>query len=122
MNMPDHKFSDAFGILANIDGSVMPQAGIEPVMQITLPPEAQAIVEREVASGRFASEADVIVEALLQLEGETPHVDEELLITAHRQAEQGEGRPFTESVMKELLDRARSLANQGEPLRDDIAY
>jgi Arc/MetJ-type ribon-helix-helix transcriptional regulator len=86
----------------------MPQAGIEPAMQITLPPEAQAIVEREVASGRFASEAEVIIEALLQLDGEIPHVDEELLTAARQQVDRGEGRPFTEDVMKELLNRARS--------------
>lgn len=91
-------------------------------MQITLPPEAQAIVEREVVSGRFATEADVIVTALLQFEGEVPHVAEELLATAERQADRGEGRPFTEEVMKELLDRARSRAHQGVPVRDDVTY
>lgn len=91
-------------------------------MQITLPPEAQAIVEREVASGRFSSEADVIVTALLQLDDQIPYADDQLLTIARQQADRGEGRPFTDEVMKELLDRARSRAHQGIPVRDDVTY
>ena len=92
-------------------------------MQITLPPEAQAIIDRQVASGQFDSEQDVIVAALRRLDQDAiPHVPDELLVTAREQSERGEGRPFTEDVMKEILARARSRANQGHPVRDDVAY
>jgi Arc/MetJ-type ribon-helix-helix transcriptional regulator len=93
-------------------------------MNITLPPEAQAIIEREIESGRFATEEDVIVTALYQLSdtSDVPHVPDEWLIEARAQADRGETREFTEAVMRELLDRARSDAGKGLPVRDEVKY
>jgi putative addiction module CopG family antidote len=36
-------------------------------MQITLPPEAQAIIERHIASGRFETPEEVVAEALQRM-------------------------------------------------------
>ena len=92
-------------------------------MQITLSPEAQAVIDRKLASGDYDTAEAVINEALLHFpENGVPHVPDELLVAAREQSERGEGRPFTEVVMKELLARARSRANQGLPVRDDVTY
>lgn len=44
-------------------------------MQITLPAEAQAIIEREIESGRYATPEDVIVDALKHLADERESYD-----------------------------------------------
>jgi Arc/MetJ-type ribon-helix-helix transcriptional regulator len=93
-------------------------------MQITLPPEAQAIIDREVESGRYASEVDVIVEALKHLDehSDIPYVDNSLLILAREQADRGETRVLTEQVMEELLHRARESSVEARPVRDEVKY
>lgn len=90
-------------------------------MQITLPPEAQAIIERELESGRYATEIDVIIDALKHLD-DVPYVDDSLLVTAREQADRGEVRPLTRAVMDELAARARENARLGKPVRDDVKY
>ncbi|MBA3274280.1 MAG: hypothetical protein H0T72_00690 [Chloroflexia bacterium] len=90
-------------------------------MQITLPAEAQAIIEREIESGRYATREDVIIDALKQLI-DVPYVDDDLLITAREQAKRGEVRPLTEELMNELSARARENARLGKPIRDDVKY
>lgn len=82
-------------------------------MHITLPPEAQAIIDREIDAGHWDTAEQVIVAALLRFGlADIPHVPDELLVSAREQADRNEGRPFTEEVMRELLNRARSHAHQ----------
>jgi Arc/MetJ-type ribon-helix-helix transcriptional regulator len=90
-------------------------------MQITLPAEAQAIIEREIESGRYATREEVIVDALKHLD-DVPYVDDDLLVTAREQADRGEVRPLTEELMQELSVRARDNARLGKPIRDDVKY
>lgn len=90
-------------------------------MQIILPPEAQAIIDREIESGRYSNETDVIVDALRHLD-DVPYVDDRLLITAREQADRGEVEPLTEDLMNELLSRARANSAQGLPVPDDVKY
>ncbi|MBA3275822.1 MAG: hypothetical protein H0T72_08510 [Chloroflexia bacterium] len=90
-------------------------------MRITLPAEAQAIIEREIESGRFDNVQDVIVEALRHI-NDMPYVDDDLLITAREQVDRGEVRPLTEELMNELFARARENARLGKPIRDDVKY
>jgi putative addiction module CopG family antidote len=97
--------------------------GIEPAMQITLPPEIQAIIENEIESGRFNTPDEVVIEALRHLQDATvPFIPDEWLSEARAQADRGEGRPLTEHVMRELLDRARDGAKRGLPVRDEVKY
>ncbi|HYI25071.1 MAG TPA: hypothetical protein VD767_06630 [Thermomicrobiales bacterium] len=92
-------------------------------MQITLPPEAQAIVDRELESGRFASIEEVVIKAIMKLDDEDPDDSyDDRLALAREQADRGEGRELTEAVMQELLSRARSDAQQGRPVRNDVTY
>ena len=74
-------------------------------MQITLPPEAQAIVDREIESGRYESVEAVVVQALYQLD-DVSFVDDELLVEARAQADRGETRELTEEVWAEIRERA----------------
>jgi Arc/MetJ-type ribon-helix-helix transcriptional regulator len=91
-------------------------------MQITLPPEAQAIIENEIASGRFDTETDVIVEALRQFHSDVPQVPDEWLTEARAQADRGEGRELTDQVWQEIRERAIENARMGKPVRDEIKY
>jgi len=94
-------------------------------MRITLPAEAQAIIEREIESGRYATQTDVIVDALKHLEDERGAYDpmrDPILLKSLAQAERGDGRPLTRDVMDELAARARENARAGKPIRDDVTY
>lgn len=90
-------------------------------MNISLTPEAQAIVDREIESGRYETVETVVVQALYQLEN-VPFVDDELLVEARAQADRGETRELTELVMRELLDRARDSSREEKSVRDEVKY
>lgn len=90
-------------------------------MQITVPPEAQAIIEHEIESGRFDTVQDVIVEALRHLD-DAPYVDDDLLITAREQADRGESTPWTDDYLERASRRARDNAARGHQVRDEIKY
>lgn len=90
-------------------------------MNITLPPEAQAIVVREIESGRHETVEAVVVQALYQLD-DTPFVDDDLLVEARTQADGGETREFTEQVWAEIRERAIDDARNGVPISDDVKY
>lgn len=90
-------------------------------MQITLPAEAQAIIEREIESGRFDNVQDVIVEALRHLD-DVPYVNDDLLITAREQMDRGETRELTEEVWNEIRERARENARLGVTIPDEVKY
>lgn len=92
-------------------------------MQITLPPEVQEIIDREIEAGLYETAEEVVIDAFRHLEGATvPHVPEELLAEARTQAARGEGRRLTHDVMRDILDRARSRAHAGVPVSDDVTY
>lgn len=90
-------------------------------MNITLPPEAQAIVDREIESGRYETVEAVVVQALYRLD-DAPFVDDDLLVEARARADRGETRELTEEVMRELLDRARDCSREGKSVRDEVKY
>lgn len=94
-------------------------------MQIILPPEAQAIIDREIESGRYASEIDVIIDALKHLDDEQVVYDpmrDPKVLEAIAQADRGETREFTEDVMQDLLARARENLRLGKAIPDDVKY
>lgn len=89
-------------------------------MNITLPPDVESIIDRQIESGHFVSTEEVIAEAVRQMEDLSVPVG--LLATALEQSNRGEGRALTEEVMRELLARARTNAEQGHQVRDDVRY
>ncbi len=94
-------------------------------MQITLPPEAQAIIDREIESGRYATREEVIADALKHLDDESYVYDpmrDPILLKSLAQAERGEVRPLTKAVVDDLGARARENARLGKPIRDDVRY
>ena len=74
-------------------------------MQITLPPEAQAIVDREIQSGRYSSVEEVIIDALFQLDfdPDSTYIPDEYLVTAREQVARGEIVPVTDEMRRRLL-------------------
>ena len=93
-------------------------------MQITLPPEAQAIIDRKIESGEFATETEVIVSALAQLDlaDDLPSVPREMLEVALDQIERGQTVPWTDDFIDRAWDRALEHSRQGKPIRDDVKY
>lgn len=94
-------------------------------MQITLPPEVQTIIDRELESGRFATQEDVIVEALKQLDHESETYDpmrDPQVKEVIRQMERGETRELTEEVWAEIREKANEDARNRAPIPDDIKY
>jgi putative addiction module CopG family antidote len=61
--------------------------------EISIPPEFEVLVRQQVAAGRYASEAEVVADALKQY-----LADREALLAlldpAIEQLDRGEGRPF----------------------------
>jgi Arc/MetJ-type ribon-helix-helix transcriptional regulator len=90
-------------------------------MDITLTPEAQAIVDREIESGRYETVEAVIVQALYQLD-DVAFVDDELLVEARAQVDRGETRELTEHVWAEIRERATKDARNGVPIPDNVKY
>lgn len=94
-------------------------------MQITLPAEAQAIIDREIQSGRYATQEDVIVDALKDLDDESYVYDamsDLKVLEAIAQADRGEARKLTEEVWNEIRERAREDARRGVAIPDDVKY
>ena len=94
-------------------------------MHITLPPEAQAIINREIESGRFETEQDVIVEALKHLDDDQFAYDpmsDPKVIEAIAQMERGDTRELTEEVWSEIRAQSEADAWNGVPISDDVKY
>lgn len=90
-------------------------------MQITLPPEAQAIIDRELEAGHYDTVEDVIATALYQMDS-VPYVPEELLVTAREQADRGETVPWTDDFLERASQRARENSARGHRVRDEVKY
>jgi putative addiction module CopG family antidote len=110
-------------ILGNIP---MPDCAprIEMAMLIHLPTHLKSFVEQEVASGRYASEEQVIAEALERF-AEEPYETmtvEEAVAEARAQVARGEARELTDVVFNEILELSENDANRGVPVRDDVRY
>lgn len=94
-------------------------------MQIVLPNEIKSFVEREVASGRYDDEQQVIVEALRRLADDVPDdrvTVAEAIADSLAQMERGEVVPYTETFLAESAERARENARLGRKVSDDVKY
>lgn len=94
-------------------------------MQIMLPTEIKSFVEREVASGRYADEQQVIVEALRRLANDEPFVTmtvAEAVAESLAQIERGQVRELTDDVFDDLLKQSEADAKRGAPVRDEARY
>ncbi len=94
-------------------------------MQIVLPTKIKSFVEREVASGRYADEQQVIVEALRRLADDEPDdrvTVAEAVANSLAQMERGEVIPYTEDFMREASARAHENARNGHKVSDDVKY
>ncbi len=94
-------------------------------MQITPPAEAQAIIEREILSGRYTSVIDVIVDALKHLDDE-PYVYDAMsdpkVLEAIAQADRGEVYEWNDELRADIRRQAREDARLGKRIPDDVKY
>ena len=63
------------------------------IMNVSIPPEFEAFAREQVAAGRYASEAEVVADALRQYLADREAMLA-LLDPAIEQLDRGEGRPF----------------------------
>lgn len=95
--------------------------GNETNMHITLPPEAQAIIDREIKSGRYQNVEDVIVTALYQIR-DIPYVDEDLLVNARTQADHGDVYEINDSLRSRVREEANADFENDAEIVDEIKY
>ncbi len=89
-----------------------------------LPNHLKSFVEREIESGRYESEEQVIAAALERLaieEGPTVTVAE-AVAESLAQIERGEGRELTDELFDEMLRQSDIDASRGLVVHDDIRY
>jgi putative addiction module CopG family antidote len=90
-------------------------------MQVHIPGHLKAFIEREVASGRYASEEAVIADALERLsEHDTRMTVTEAVAESLAQVERGETIPWTDDFLKRSAERARENSRNGRIVRDDV--
>ena len=78
-------------------------------MEITLPPEVAAIIDRHIAAGQYHSPTEVIVQALWLLDG-WHDSDAERLTKLRQAVQQGLEGPFTPGAEVRAGLRAKSAA------------
>jgi putative addiction module CopG family antidote len=80
------------------------------IMNVPIPPEFEAFARKQVAAGRYGSEAEVVAEALKQY-----LADREALLAlidpAIEQLDRGEGRPFDAADTKRRGRERRQRAS-----------
>ncbi len=94
-------------------------------MNIALPSHIQTWIDREIESGRFATEEQVIVEALERMADDRripPDLLDELIAAPLAQIERGEGKVWTPELRERIKADATRNANRGHEVRDEIKY
>ena len=92
-------------------------------MQITLPPEIQAIIENEIDSGRYATAEEVVIGAIRHLqEDDLPIIPDEWLVEARAEADRGEGVEVDDDFRARLREEVRIAFVEGAGVSDDVTY
>lgn len=90
-------------------------------MEITLTPEAEAVVRQKLADGKFASADEVVAAAVTLLEARDRF--ERLrasLIEAEEQVRQGKTLEWTPDLRQRLRDEAAEMVRKGIPPDPDV--
>jgi putative addiction module CopG family antidote len=93
-------------------------------MQVHIPGHLKAFIEREVASGRYASEEAVIADALERLseDNDTRMTIAEAVREPLAELARGEGRELTDEVWQEIVITSEEDSRRGIPISDDVKY
>ena len=92
-------------------------------MQVTLKPQIEAMVRRQVESGRYHSESVVITDALQRMLANEDNRIERLraaVMEDFEQAERWETIPYTPELMERLKREATDDARAGKPIPDEV--
>jgi putative addiction module CopG family antidote len=97
-------------------------------MMIHLPAHLRSFIKREVASGRYETESQVIEDALARFADEAEPEFEPTMTVAEAiaeplaQMERGEVIEMTDELWEEILRQSERDAARGVPVRDEIKY
>lgn len=93
-------------------------------MQIHLPTHLQSFIEREVASGRYESESQVIADALERLASgpETTMTVAEAVAESLVQVERGDVVSWDDDFLARSAQRALENSRKGRKVRDEVRY
>lgn len=90
-------------------------------MSISLTPQLEALIHQKVESGQYGDANEVIREALETLEARDQFNRTKAAIASGiAQIERGEGIPWTEDSMDELIRAADEAERLGLPISDDV--
>ena len=91
-------------------------------MNVSLPPQFEAMIRRKVESGQFRDASDVVGEALRQMESRERRLAElrDALAVAEEQVAQGRVVEWTPELRAEILQRAREAAAAGKQPKADV--
>jgi putative addiction module CopG family antidote len=92
---------------------------------VALPSHIQTWIDQQIEAGRFASEEQVIVEALERMADDRripPELLDELIAAPLAQIERGEGQKWTPKLRERIKADAIANADRGHEVRDEIKY
>jgi len=93
----------------------------EVVLNISLTPQLEVMIQERVASGRYSDASEVVAEALRLLEERErrDHLRSPLAV-GMEQAKRGELVELTPELMDEIAERARERVRRGEAPDPDV--
>jgi putative addiction module CopG family antidote len=96
----------------------------ETTMHIHLPTHLRSFIEREVASGRYESESQVIEDALERLADapDTTMTVAEAVAESLAQMERGDVVAWDEDFLAKSAQRAMENSRKGHKVRDEVRY
>ena len=91
-------------------------------MNVSLPPELEAMVRRKVATGLYNDASEVVQEALRQMEARDRRLGDlrAALAIAEEQIARGEVVEWTPELRAEIMAEARDAARAGRQPKTDV--
>jgi antitoxin ParD1/3/4 len=90
-------------------------------MNVSLTPELEAWVRKQVESGMYVSASEVVREALRSMSEQERQTEfRASLDRARDQIARGQGTVWTDATMDEILREADEADQRGEPIRADV--
>jgi putative addiction module CopG family antidote len=91
-------------------------------MTLTLSPETEMLIQRQIDSGRYRDADEVIRHAILELEESEGDLDDlrAEIVKGLDQLQRGEGERWTPALMDRLKFNARENARLGRPIKDAV--
>ncbi|MGB0720098.1 MAG: ribbon-helix-helix domain-containing protein [Bdellovibrionales bacterium] len=91
-----------------------------------LPEKDREFIKSQVHEGYYASEIEVVRDAVRRLREKTREEAvsnlRQLIMKGHEQLERGEGQVLDRALMEQIAQDAKEHARQGLPIKDEVKY